>query len=286
LENNVENSRPVIVGYAPGAAGDAALRVAGTEARLRHASVTIVHKLIGVDAPEAFGHQDNAAGKTRAAINHLRGIAHDVIPDVDSVDVRIVMGRIAEELLLASQSASMIVVGVTTDHAASAAALNTVPRELAQRSQCPVLVVPAATAQTDCTGIVCGIDRSAASISALLWAAHEADLRGVAVHAVEILAQHLHRSTPTAVEPLSDWVQANLPISATTVICSTEFGSPAHRLLETAAERRGLLVIGGHEHVGLMRRSVARVVTSQTRVPVAVVPRLAISETPTPVLAL
>lgn len=266
--------RPVVVGYSEGATGDTALRAAAVEARLRQAPVTILHKFLGPQTPEVFARPTAADDERRAAIDHLLRTAHDAIPGIEHIDVRVVTGPIGGELVLASKTAALIVLGVTTNHAASAALFDTVPREVVRHAHCPVLVVPAAETGQSPSQVVCGIDRSPASINALRWATADAALRGVTVLAVEILPQHHHdagRDGPPLT--LSRWVDRHAPQVATTVICSAEVGKPAHRLIEIAAANNALLVIGGHDqHGSRWPRSVARVVTSQTRVPVVVIP--------------
>jgi nucleotide-binding universal stress UspA family protein len=261
---------PIIVGYADGICCESTLRAADLEARLRETSIVIMHQLIGVHAPETFGHNDNVLGKRRAAAYQLLRTAKNVMPDIDRVQTRIVTDPIAEALVLASHTATMLVLGVTTSHASAAAAFDTVPREVSRRARCPVLLVPPGLT-TEGVEIVCGIDRTPASVDALHWAASEAALRGVAVLAVDVVASAPHRGGGDDRGPLSDWVQRHVPQSATTIMCDTTYGSPAHRLLEIAEQRQGILVIGRHTRGGLARRSVARVVTAQTRVPVVVV---------------
>jgi nucleotide-binding universal stress UspA family protein len=165
------------------------------------------------------------------------------------------------------------VLGMTTHHPFEAIAFDTVPYQLVRRSHCPVLLVPAEAQERQGAPVICGTDRSPASASALRWAAAEASRRGVAVRAVEILPKKSLRSAvPTDGGSLEAWVRDQLSESATTVSCSTETAHPSRRLLEITQECHGLLVIGAQEHTRWLQESVARTVTSQTHVPVVVVP--------------
>lgn len=269
----MDTPRPVLVGYADDAAGGAAFRAAAIEARLRGTSLTVMHQLVGTEAPERYGPSEHSADNRRAAAYELLRKAHDAAPGIEHIDLRITTGAIAQELVLASKEASLIVLGATTKHPAAAVAFDTVPHEVVRRSHCPVLLVPAECTEWQGAPVVCGIDRSAASIGALHWAADEAARRGVVVHAVEIVRkQPADQAGAHDADSLQRWVREHLPHSATTVICTTDVTHVSHRLLEIAREGHGLLVIGAHERSGWRFASVARAVTSQTQVPVVVVP--------------
>ncbi|HTW20483.1 MAG TPA: universal stress protein [Mycobacteriales bacterium] len=265
--------RPVVVGYLRGPAGDAALAAGAAEARLRNVPLVILHKLVGGEAPEAFGRGESDVDHRRVAIARLAAIAHDRVPDLAQVDVRVVTTPIAEELIVHSKTASLVVLGVTSKHASTAALFDTVPRELAHHSYSPVMVVPAATSGTEPARIICGVDRSTASIEALHWAARDAERRGVTVLAVEVAESRRGPSAAPAEVPLSDWVRMHLPPVPTTVVCATERGAPGGRLLQIAKEQHGLLVVGSQRPGHRIGRSVVRVVSAQTEVPVVIVPR-------------
>jgi nucleotide-binding universal stress UspA family protein len=266
-------SRPVLVGYADDAAGDAALRVAMQEAELRHTSLTIFHQLVGTEVPDRYQQTPPTLDGHRAAVDGLVRKANEVVPGFEDVDVRVVTDAIAEALVFSSSAAALVVVGVTSNHAATAAAFDTVPRELVRRSRCPVLLVPPGGDVWMGAQIVCGIDRSESSASALRWAAQEADRRGVIVHAVELLKKKPTRLLDAGDRnSLQSWVRDNVPLASTFVVCTTEVAHAGHRLLEFAEHAHGLLVIGAHEKSSWRKLSVARTVTAQTRVQVAVVP--------------
>jgi nucleotide-binding universal stress UspA family protein len=265
--------RSVIVAYADDGAGDAALRVAAREARLRGTSLTIMHKLVGQEAPEVYGGSDLSGAQRRAALHRLVRVAHEVAPGIDDIDVRTVPGPLDTALVVASRSAELLVLGTTTGHATAAALLDTVPRHLSRHAHCPVMITPAGS--EDVSQVMCGTDRSANSTHAAAWAAAEAARRGVTLLVVELLPASNHQAIVLDDETLTGWVRDHLPPAATTALCSTEvaFGSTAHRLLDIAVEQNALLVIGSHDRDRhRWTRSVARVATAQSRQPVVVVP--------------
>ncbi len=265
--------RPVIVGYLEGPAGTNALRTGAAEARLRGAPLVVVHKLVGAEAPEVFGSIESAEERRHAAVSRVTAIAHEVAPDLEHIDARVTTAPIAEELIVASRSALLLVLGVTTNHATTAALLDTVPREVVRHAHCPVILVPPAAQSPSPSRLVCGLDRSTASIDALHWAAKEADLRGITVLAVEVRtpSRDGRPADPDEVS-LSNWVRMHLPSASTTVVCSSETGPAGHRLLELAIDNNAMLVIGTHSPGRRLGRSVVRTLTSQSKVPVVVVP--------------
>ena len=265
--------RPVVVGYLEGPAGTNALRAAAAEARLRGAPLSLVHKLVGTEAPEVFASAESAEERRRAATSRVLAVAHEVAPDLEHVDARVTTAPIAEELIVASRSALLLVLGVTTTHATTAALLDTVPREVVRHAHCPIILVPPTWPTKAPSRVICGLDRSTSSIDALHWAAKEADLRGITVLAVEVRpAGRDGRAADPEEVSLSNWVRMHLPSVSTTVVCSSESGPAGRRLLEIATESNGMLVIGSHSPGRRLGRSVVRTVTSQSKVPVVVVP--------------
>jgi nucleotide-binding universal stress UspA family protein len=264
---------PVLVAYTNDAAGTAVLHAAAQEAALRQTSIIIVHHLDGPEAPEVFGSQSDSDATRGRVEQRILATARRIAP-IAKIDVEVIADSIVSHLVIASPTAELIVAGATFAHAATAALVEALPHELAKRVNCPVLLVPAAASGCAISQVVCGIDRSPGSIDALRWAANEADLRGTTLLAVEVASRHRqHQSFTSDADSLTTWVRQHMPRSATTVLCVEGEGAAAQVLLNTTAEHNGLLVIGAHQRRGgHWRRSVARVVMSQTRVPVVVVP--------------
>ena len=268
-----KTDRPVVVGFEEGLAGTAAMLVALSEAQSRRAPLLVLHGLTGVERPPFYG-ADAADDTSRRAVtrNIMRAI-ESLSPEPRDVDVtvEIVTTWVARELIRASASAQLLVLGVTTKHALTAAALDTVPHEVTRYARCPVMVVPAHSEANRPRMIVCGVDRSEGSADALRWAADEAGRRGVTLLAIEERSDRDHAESDTS---LSDWVRAQHPDAETTIICQVETARhPAQALLAAAEEHEGLLVVGRREHHGAKGlRSVARKVSAQTSVPTVIVP--------------
>jgi nucleotide-binding universal stress UspA family protein len=270
----------VVVGYRGGDEGAPVLRAAATEAALRNAPLTLLHQLIGPEAPEAFGSPVDSAAERELTLQQLRREAQAAAPG-SAIDIRIVTRSIAGELVAASRNAAMIVVGATVEHSMSAVLLDSVSRDVVRRAQCPTMLVPHDGAQTAGSSLVCGIDRSPASGAALRWAAAEAELRGTKVVVIEVRsAKDSHEvDDAEAHDALVGWVRRHAPRARAGIDCTVLRGNPADALLEAASARVGLLVIGSHErHPDHWSRSIQRSVTSQRDVAVVVVPHLASAE--------
>jgi nucleotide-binding universal stress UspA family protein len=192
------------------------------------------------------------------------------------VHITVTGSPIVEELVIASRSATQLVLGVSTNSAATAVIFDTVPRALARRSACPVTLVPGLSEEREIRQIVCGVDRSDASAAALKWAAGEASRRDVALAAIEIAVPgHGHRDHRTKTPPLSAWVGQQLPPSSPVASCVTEVGvrRPAQRLIDVAAQQQAMLAIGTSNRPAFrLASSVAGSASSQTQVPVTLVP--------------
>ena len=269
-------ARPVIVGYADGGAGHAALKLAGAEAELRKAPLVVLHELIGSEHPDRYGPGANPMVTHREVTRRISDAVRPEVPASVDISVELVTGSAATEIAVASDSAELVVVGVTTRHALTAVVLDTVTLQVVNRASSPVLIVPECAADTPIRQIVCGVDRSDGSVVALNWAATEAAKRGVILMVVELdPVIRGPRRLAAGDSPLTTWVRANLPSVASTVTCSTEFGvhKLAERLLDIAAARHAMLVIGTQQDPFRPARSVARVASSQTRVPVVLVPQ-------------
>lgn len=141
--------------------------------------------------------------------------------------------------------------------------------------------------------IVVGIDGSTGSIAALHWAAEEAQLRGVEVHAVMAWRQPAVYGAPSVMalgmDPAIDTQRALAEAAETevsrlgeqvgrernvTIVCEAVEGHPAQTLVH-AAEGAAALVVGTRGHggfVGALLGSVSQHVVAHATCPVVVVP--------------
>jgi len=260
----------IVVGYSAAPAGLAALRMAAEESRLRHRPLHIVHQLVGDAAPFRYGPDSDFEAARRAAAPAIRAAVAETAPWIRDYELTLVTSPVADELVSASWTAELVVLGLTTSHAAVAVAFDTIPRAVLGRATCPVMLVPAHVRQAP-RQLICGVDRSAESAAALTWAATDAGLRGVTLLAVDVAPPR--RGKPTPRGDLTGWVQTQHPNAPTTVLCIEHRRHPTRLLLATAEGRQALLVVGAHDGDGhRWRRSVARQVSVQTRVPVVVMP--------------
>ncbi|HTR71091.1 MAG TPA: universal stress protein [Mycobacteriales bacterium] len=266
IDGNVEPAGPVVVGYLQGATGDAALACAAEEARLRQTNLVVMHQLVGAQAPDRYGPDAGSPQPIRAEMDRLLSAAQAAAPDVQHVDVKVITAPIAEELILASATADLIVLGVTTRNRVTAAMFDTVPRTVVRAAHCPVMLVGA----TGDRGVrlVCGVDRAPASVAALLWAATEAQRRRTSVLVVEVV----DRRHPGPEEDLHTWVHRCLPPSEIPITCAQHSGSAANVLTTVAAGQEALLVVGSHNSGSHHPSTVTHSVTAQHDVPVVVVP--------------
>lgn len=268
----VAKPNAVVAAYAHDRSGMVALRYAASEARLRQAQLQVVHQLVGREVPDRFSTVREYLDKRDRVAAHVRNAVKAIAPDLTDVDIIITTDRISDELLVASRQASLIVVGSTANHSTTAAFVEGVAHEVAANAHCPVALIPDDELYIDPLVLVCGIDRSPESRAALQWAAHDAARRGILVIAMEVRSPGLLVSSETDRPLLSKWVRDNVPEAQTTILCYSDAGRSAKRLLEETASRNGMLVIGRHKRSPL-RHSVTRAATAQREVPVVLIPR-------------
>jgi nucleotide-binding universal stress UspA family protein len=148
----------IVVGVDGSAAGAAALTFAVDEARLRNATLHVLH---ASEAPEWAGtpggyvvvgepsESHDLSGTEQAhadaAVQALEAQAAGV--DTSGIDVRLepVLGDAASALLEASNDADLVVVGSRGRSGVRGLVLGSVSRKVAQHASCPVVIVRADT---------------------------------------------------------------------------------------------------------------------------------------------
>src|SRR5690242_17306415 len=104
--------------------------MATEEAQLRHARLQVVHQLVGPEAPDRFGPDSDFRTAERAAAPAIRTALTEVAPSLLNYQLNLVTSPAADELVLLSRMADLIVLGVTTSHPTTASAFGTVPHEV------------------------------------------------------------------------------------------------------------------------------------------------------------
>ncbi len=265
------DGRPVVVGYTPTDAGNAALRVAAREARIRGTRLTIVR--VPPDQRAAQGRQaDGLTLKERlAAIAQLMVQASHARSGLKVIDVRIASQPLAVELLCCSLDASLVVVGIARSNSPRVVTIDATSRIVVDRGHCPVLVVPEGTTDSPPAAIVCGVAQSEASATALHWAAAQARRRQVELIVVPMGAGLAGARSGTFFGPsFAGWLRRVLPAED-----AARSIDQSHRtvegLIEIAEQQRALLVIGNSGRNDRSERTFVHSLAAQARVPVVVV---------------
>jgi nucleotide-binding universal stress UspA family protein len=141
----------IVVGVDHSAGARAALRFALDEARLRHATLRVVHawKFGYLDAPgiEAAAGPMVGAGLEdlrRGAEDTLDATLREAIPDTGEVELerRVVEGAAAAALVEESRGADLLVVGSRGLGGFRGLLLGSVGQQCAHHAACPVVIVP------------------------------------------------------------------------------------------------------------------------------------------------
>ena len=283
-------SETVIVGYSGSDASAEAVTWAATEAEVRGAALRVVtceeipvmsgEAALGWNSGAAFEAIREAATTTSALMNEKILADHPLL----AVTSEVCTGPAASALLTNVATTDLIVVGSSAHHGAAAFWLGTTPRHLVHNSPCPVAVIRGAATRGAPDRVVVGVDGSATSDAALLWAADEADRHGVNLHVVHgwsypyapVDARATQARDLTEVDAdctLTRSIELARERCGATVTGELTETSPVSALLE-AVHDGDLLVLGSHGHSGLRSRLLGSTVNSvldAAAVPVVVV---------------
>ncbi|MBK4346966.1 universal stress protein [Lacisediminihabitans changchengi] len=164
-------AKSIVVGIDGSSAGDAAITWAATRAARQNRPLQILHVID--DDWGAIGTRQLAELHPEALelVAGAAALASSVAPEVECV-VRVTIGDPIVELVDASHSAHLVVVGTHKTGFFHGRALGSRSLQLAAASQSPVAIIPGfSTSQRD--GIVVGLDDSAGGEAALAFAARE-----------------------------------------------------------------------------------------------------------------
>lgn len=138
----------IVVGVDHSSGAKAALRFALDEARLRHATLRVVHAwqrgylgAPGIEASTAFGAELDLRGGAEDALEES---LREAIPDTDGVELerRVVEGAAALVLVDESRGADLLVVGSRGLGGVRGLLLGSVGQQCAHHATCPVVIVP------------------------------------------------------------------------------------------------------------------------------------------------
>lgn len=151
--NGTDGRGLVVVGVDSSEGAKAALRFALEEARLRNATLRVVHTwqfgYIGVSGIEGFSPVVGAdlGDLRRTAEVALDAVLHEVAPDAEAdgiaLERRVSEGAPATVLVDESRRAELLVVGSRGHGGFAGLLLGSVSQQCAHHAACPVVIVPA-----------------------------------------------------------------------------------------------------------------------------------------------
>ncbi|MEH0827254.1 MULTISPECIES: universal stress protein [unclassified Micromonospora] len=288
---NSANGAAVVVGVDGSEPALRAVRLAATEAARRRRPLRVVHGFIWpllrvpvepvTDAPPGGGLRHQAEDLVARAVAEAEATEPGI-----RVTGEIIDGEASAVLVGETPTAALVVLGDRGLGGFGALVIGSVAVQVATYADCPVLV---ARGEEHADGpVVVGVDGSPASRAAVEFAAEQASLRGVALHAVHAY-RHPHSDGPGDMQPLV-YQESKLRDEEDQVLTQSLAGLderhpdlPVTREVVrerpvaalTAASRRALLVVvGGRGHgelAGLLLGSVSHGVLHHSACPVAVV---------------
>ncbi|MET0932952.1 MAG: universal stress protein [Mycetocola sp.] len=252
-------SEETVVGWDGSAPAHRALEWALTRAEARGESVLIARVVPETGASTGHTVREYAIDTAESALEQEFRSARSRHPRL-TIDSRLLFGDPVEELRSLSDEDTLIVVGTHSPRDADVSAPWSIGARLAATSYGPVAVIPDNPLSLDSarTGIVAGVDGSAASLVAAQYAASEAVRRGerlTTVHAWQIppmwaeteldddslhALEEVHRGI---LDTATDFVQREFP---TLTIEKAVVKMPAMTALHDAAVQSRLLVLGNH----------------------------------------
>jgi nucleotide-binding universal stress UspA family protein len=157
MKTNTDGNGLIVVGVDGSEGATAALRFALDEAKLRRATLRVVHTwqfgYIGVSGIEGLSPVVGAdlGDLRRTAELALDAVLHEVAPFANGVVVerRVVEGAPATVLTDESRQAELLVVGSRGHGGFTGLLLGSVSQQCAQHAACPVVIVHASAKETD-----------------------------------------------------------------------------------------------------------------------------------------
>ncbi len=269
-----------------------AARWAATEALVRGRGLTLAHAIVppvmgggfSIGLPPRLDIIDTVR---EGAITELAKIA-DSLPG-DDITIEVQIGSASELMLLASESADLLVLGSRGHGGFRGLLVGSVGTQVASHAQCPTVVLREAP-RAGAKQIVVGIDGSPHSMAAIGFAFDEASRHGwelVAIHAWDVPTYDLIISPAGAVPfPLADVADSEIRLAAEVLAgFRTDYPdvtvqerlvrAPAVQAILDASTDAAMIVVGTRGHgaaIGAVLGSVSNGLLHRATVPVAVVP--------------
>ena len=276
MDSSRSATRRILVAYDGSADAELALRWAAEEARATGRGLHVVAVDDAITSP--WG-----AEIAHRSEDLLAGL-EESLGDLD-VELETRVGHVTGELLRASVSDDLLVVGSRGHGRADDLLIGSVSQHLARHAPCPVVVVRP-TRGADARRIVVGVDGSATSSAALEQACRRAERTGETVVALHAWRTHAPSTDVWSSEPrvqkgladreilLAESV-AGMRVDHPDVVIEQEAVPVAPvRCLVDASRSASLLVVGSHGlgfFGGLLLGSVSQAVLQRAECPVAVV---------------
>jgi len=237
----------VVVGYDGSTSSEEATRWAAAEAASRDVDLLIVTCYALPVTAELSGawlasEAHSAMVDTAAALSQqMRATISAAYPAL-RVTSEVVAGPAGVALVSDVDAGDLLVVGSTNHEGLATLVLGNTARWVARHSPCPAIVVRGAASRGRPDRIVVGIDGSATSMGALLWAADEADHHGVplvVVHSWEYVYLGADGSTLQARDLTR--VDASCTLDRAVELASQRCGVEVTGVLVEDTAARGLL---------------------------------------------
>ena len=218
-------------------------------------------------APLAAGFPDAERDRRRRRLDEVAARLRAALPDA-AVRAELRHGRVVDELIAASASASVLVVGMTRVDTVDEVGHLPLGLRLAGRTHGVLVVVPTGFGAAGGSDVVVGWDTDAAGEAALAFAAREARHTASVLNIVRARAGEL----PLDLELAAARLRASHPGLEVRVVHAVP---PVASALLEAGRDASLIVVGSHGRnplEDLLVGSVSEHVLARSPIPVAVVP--------------
>lgn len=257
-------NRMIVVGIDDSPAGETALEWAMARAEKVKSPVTLMHTVYETWLADGYGYYDSILDAEKMLLADAGARAALLAPTVQT-NTELRTGSAPRVLSELSKNADLVVVGTDRKSRLEGELFGSVSLQIAALSTCPVAVIPTLPESVR-SGVYVGVDGSADSVTAVAFAAAEADRTGqelFALYAVHLPNRRVLRSIP--VDSVTERMEEERVVLAESVAGLTERHPDlvVHQVLETdesparalvaAAQHAQLLVVGSRGRGSLQR---------------------------------